>query len=224
VRVIRPIQTGHRLVLVDLAGHGESAPRDGPLTVRDLLDGIEAVVNAEAPGRRVTFVGNSLGGWLALVYARQHRDRVAHVVLVNGAAVRGDGSEAAVNLLPRNRDEARQAVAATMSPESPGMPSFVLDDLVRRAPTSPLARLQRAPPADEFSLDEHLREIETPVTLIWGADDKVLPLAYAERVAGQLPLARLTSISRCGHVPQRECPEALERELELALDRPPPTR
>ena len=221
VRVARPLMARHRLVLVDLAGHGDSAPKNGPLGVGDLLAGVEAVVGAEAADGRVTLVGNSLGGWLALVYARKHPDRVADVVLVNGAAVRGDGTEATPNLLPRNREEARQALDATTSPASPRMPGFVLDDLVRRSAASPLARLMASPPADQLALDGHLQEVQTPVTLIWGADDRVLPVAYARRVAAALPAARLELLERCGHVPQRECPDRLLAALQEALGEPP---
>jgi len=221
VRIVRPVMRGHRVVLIDLAGHGDSAPADGPLAAGDLVAGVEAVMDAEVVGAPATLVGNSLGGWLALVYARAHRDRVSHVVLVNGAAVRGDGTEAQVNLLPRTREEAREAVAATMSPASPPVPAFVLDDLVRRGPRSPLARLEAAPVPDALALDGHLGELRVPVTLIWGADDRVLPLAYAERVAAALPAARVVRLERCGHVPQRECPDALGAALAQALVSPP---
>jgi pimeloyl-ACP methyl ester carboxylesterase len=217
VRVIAPLLDRHRVVLVDLAGHGDSAPADGPLGVRDLLDGIEAVAAAESGEGRVTFVGNSLGGWLALLYADRHPDRVAQVVLVNGAAIRDDGSSARVNLLPRNREEADRAVQATMSPASAPVPGFVIDDLVRRAPASPLARLMAAPPADEFLIDARLGGLEIPVTLIWGEDDQVLPVAYAKKVASALPQAELVLLPRCGHIPQRECPDQLRPALERAL-------
>jgi pimeloyl-ACP methyl ester carboxylesterase len=221
VRIVRPVMRGHRVVLIDLAGHGDSAPADGPLAAGDLVAGVEAVMDAEVVGAPATLVGNSLGGWLALVYARAHPERVSHVVLVNGAAVRGDGTEAQVNLLPRTREEARQAIAATMSPASPPVPGFVLDDLVRRGPQSPLARLEAAPVPDALALDGHLGELRVPVTLIWGADDRVLPLAYAERVAAALPAARVMRLERCGHVPQRECPGALGAALAQALASPP---
>lgn len=217
VRVIAPLLDRHRVVLVDLAGHGDSAPADGPLGVKDLLDGIEAVATAESGDGRVTFVGNSLGGWLALLYADRHPDRVAQVLLVNGAAIRDDGSGARVNLLPRNRQEAGRALQATMSPASAPVPGFVIDDLVRRAPASPLARLMAAPPPDEFLIDARLGGLRIPVTLIWGEDDQVLPVAYAKKVASVLPQAELVLLPRCGHIPQRECPDQLRPALERAL-------
>ncbi len=218
VRVIAPLLDDHRVVLADLAGHGGSAPADGPLSVRDLLDGVELVVAAESrEGERVALVGNSLGGWLALLYADRHPDRVRQVVLVNGAAIRDEGSGQPVNLLPRTRQEAAAALQATMSPASPMVPGFVMDDLVRRAPGSPLARLMAAPPADEFMIDARLGSLRVPVTLIWGADDQVLPLAYARKVAAALPHADLVTLAQCGHIPQRECPDRLRPALDRAI-------
>jgi pimeloyl-ACP methyl ester carboxylesterase len=164
----------------------------------------------------VILVGNSMGGFIAMLYAHRHPDRVSAVVLVNGAALHGDGSEAQVNLLPKSRDEARAAMSAVMSPQSPLAPEFVLDDLVRRAPTSPLARLM-ASPVEGWLLDGKLGEIAAPVTLLFGEDDKILPPAYARRVASELPSARVEMIARCGHVPQRECPDRLLPLLQQVL-------
>ena len=223
VRVISPLRRHHRLVLLDLAGHGASAPGSGALSVKDLMDGVEAVVAAEYRNDRVTLVGNSLGGWLALLYADRHPDRVRQVVLVNGAAIRDEASGRRVNLLPRTRQEAGAALQATMSPASPPVPGFVMDDLIRRAPGSPLARLMASPAADDLLIDARIGSLRMPVTLIWGEDDQVLPLAYARKVAAALPLAELVLLPQCGHIPQRECPDRLRPELERALG-PSPNR
>jgi pimeloyl-ACP methyl ester carboxylesterase len=219
--VVTPLLPSHRVLLVDLPGHGQSAPAEGPLSVEVLLAGVEAVLEAEAAATPAVLVGNSLGGWLALIEAHRHPEEVSRVVLVNGAALRGDGSEAQVNLLPRDRAEARAAIEAVTSPHSPPVPDFVLDDLVRRAPGSPLARLLQSD-WESSSLDGRLGEIAAPVLLLWGEDDRVLPLAYAERVAAQLPAARLEPLGRCGHIPMRECPEILIPILREAIDGPAP--
>jgi pimeloyl-ACP methyl ester carboxylesterase len=216
-RVVAPVKARHRVLVPDLPGHGGSGPKQGPLGVADLYAGVEALMEQEASGARATLVGNSMGGWLAMLYALRHPDRVSAVVLVNGAALRGDGSEAKVNLLPKTRDEARAAMYAVTSPRSGLVPDFILDDLVRRAPESPLARILAAP-FEEFLLDGRLGEIQAPVTLLWGADDKILPVSYAERVAQQLPRARLEAIPGCGHLPQRECAPRLLPLLQQALD------
>lgn len=218
VRVARPLARGRRVLIPDLPGHGHSAPVEGPLDVGDLVAGLEVLLDAEARGERVTLVGNSLGGFLALVEAQRRPERVAHALLVNGAALTEGGGS--VELLPRTRAEARQSIDKLVAPGSPRVPDFMLDDLVRRAPASPLARLLRSP-ADAWRLDDRLAELRVPVSLIWGQADQLLPPAYAERVRAGLPVARLTLLPDCGHVPQRECPERLLAALEAALREPP---
>ncbi len=218
-RVVGPVKTRHRVLVPDLPGHGGSGPKEGPLGVADLYAGVEALLGAEARGERATLVGNSMGGWLAMLYAHRHPARVSGVVLVNGAVLRGDGTEAQVNLLPNTREEARATMFAVTSPKSPLVPDFILDDLVRRAPGSPLARIL-ASPLEGFLLDGKLGEIQAPMTLLWGKDDKILPVSYAERVASQLPSARVEMIPGCGHVPQRECAPRLLPLLQQALDGP----
>jgi len=217
-RIAPALARERRVLIPDLPGHGESAPAAGPLAVTDLLAGVDAVLAAEAPGERVTVVGNSLGGFLALLLAERHPERVAHVVLVNGAAVTTGGGQ--VELLPKTRDEARAALAKLTAPGAPAPPGFVLDDLVRRGPGSPLARLLQSPVA-ELALDGRLAEIRTPVSLIWGEADQLLPASYARALQAQLPLARLTPLPACGHIPQRECPERFLAALEAALAQPP---
>ncbi len=220
-RVAPTLARSHRVLIADLPGHGESAPASGPLAVTDLLAGVEALLAAESPQSPVTLVGNSLGGFLALLEAHRHPERVSHVVLVNGAAVLAGGGQ--VDLLPKSREEARRALARLTAPGTPGLPGFVLDDLVRRGPGSPLARLLQSPVA-ELALDGRLGEVRVPVTLLWGESDQLLPASYAETLRSQLPAARLALLRSCGHVPQRECPAQLLGELEAALRQPPAAR
>lgn len=209
--VAKPLAAHYRVVVPDLPGHGESEPREGALTVSDLLSGLDAVLASEpAPA---VLVGNSMGGWLALLTALQHPERVARVVLVNGAAVTG---QTTVKMLPADRDEARRTMAALLAPGAPRTPDFVLDDVVRRAPTSPLARLV-ATSFKDHALDGRLREITLPVSLIWGAEDRLLPPAYAQELARGLPNAALDLLPSCGHMPQRECPDRLLPLLERAI-------
>jgi pimeloyl-ACP methyl ester carboxylesterase len=53
--------------------------------------------------------------------------------------------------------------------------------------------------------------------MLWGADDRLLPRAYAEKVAAGLPQAKLTFIEGCAHMPQRECADRLLPLLDAAI-------
>jgi pimeloyl-ACP methyl ester carboxylesterase len=215
--VVPQLVRDHTLIVPDLAGHGGSAPRRGPIHVQAIYEGVVATLDALAPGQRVTIAGNSLGAWMAMLVAQRHRDRVAMVVCIDGGAMKGSNEHALV--LPKSRAEARESIAQTRDARSARVPDYVLDDIVRQATKGPLARFAAtADSMDAWVLDETaLRGIDAPVRLIWGASDRLMPLDYAHRMAASLRDVRLQVIDACGHVPQVECPNRLLPALQLAL-------
>jgi (E)-2-((N-methylformamido)methylene)succinate hydrolase len=220
-RVAPAFTRDYRVVVMDMPGHGDSDPQTGDLGMPDLVDGLEAIMEAEAGAGGATLVGNSLGGFLALGHAVRHPGTVGHVVLVNGAVNRGDSPAVAITLLPKTREEARGAMDALTSARTARLPDFVLDALVRRSVGSPLARLLAQPEGalQPYLFDDRLGQLTVPVTMLWGSDDRLLTVEYAERAAARMPDARLEVLPDCGHVPQRECPEQVLDHLRASLAR-----
>jgi pimeloyl-ACP methyl ester carboxylesterase len=218
--VARSLVARYTLVVPDLAGHGESAPAAGPIPFADLFGGLEAVVEQQAGSKRVTLVGNSLGAWIAMVFAARHPERVERVVAVNGGPLMGSGG--GPSLLPRSREEARETMARLRDPGSPAIPANVLDDMVRRGPTGPIARFMgTAASMGTWLLNEdQLRALALPVRLVWGVSDQLFTLEYAKRMAALLPDVELIPVERCGHIPQQEAPVRFEAALLRALQDP----
>lgn len=220
-RVAPDLIKRYTVVIPDLAGHGDSAPSTGPISAAAVFGGIEAVIANQAGGRRVTVVGNSLGAWMAMLVAQRHPEWVERVVAINGGALKGANENARV--LPKNRAEAREAMAQIRDAGSPPIPDYVLDDVIRQARVGSLARF--AATADSMAAwvlsEEQLRAITAPVRLIWGASDTLMPLEYARRVAAALGGVELVTIDRCGHMPQQECPDRLLAALRGALGEVP---
>lgn len=215
---VAPRLTGsHTLIVPDLAGHGDSEPQAGPIDVPRILDGAEAVIQRLAGGRRVTIVGNSLGGWVAMLVAYRHPDWVERVLAVNGGAITGRNE--AARAVPKTIAEAREAMTQLRDPGSAPVPDFVLRDVVRHATNGSLARfVASANTMEKWTLDGKLGEIRLPIVLIWGASDQVMPLDYARRMLAELPDARLVTLEKCGHVPQQECPDRFLAALRQALE------
>jgi pimeloyl-ACP methyl ester carboxylesterase len=217
-------QQARRVLLVDLPGHGESGPAEGPLPMTTVIEGFEtwlaahALVEGAAPP---TLVGNSMGAWVALAAAHRHPEWVGRVVAVNGGPLRPDTG--GLSPLPADREAARKLMAALRDPDSPPTPDVVLDDLVRRAPTSRWSRMFAAnDDLESWLLEGRLGEIETPVDLLWGEADRYLGADFVPRLLSGLPRARITPVPRCGHLPQAECPERFRELLEAVLAMEPP--
>jgi pimeloyl-ACP methyl ester carboxylesterase len=202
-----------QLAIPDLAGHGESEPAEGTLSLGTLFAALEQLLDAnpwrDAP---MMLAGNSLGAWMAMLYAQKYPQRVTRVVLINGGPIK-NASE--LGLMPKDREEARRTLDAALDSSTPRRPNFVLDDLVRVSNTGPISRLLAAGVGDmsKYLLEDKLAGFELPVDLIWGASDRLVPLDYAKKLQSQLPQCTLTVIEHCGHTPQLERPRELTRVL-----------
>jgi pimeloyl-ACP methyl ester carboxylesterase len=181
----------HRVILPDLAGHGESEPTEGPLPISLLLEKLEVAIG---DSRDLTLVGNSLGGWLAMLYTLKHGPRVKHLVL---EAAGGLSIPFETPILAHDRDEAVTILRAVHGPSYEAQ-DWVIDSLLQRAVDSPMLRLTET---EEHFVDARLQEIDVPTTMIWGADDGVLPLSYAEVLRSGIRGATLHVLEGAAHIP-----------------------
>jgi len=210
-----------QLVIPDLAGHGESEPRSGPLSLGTLLIALEKVLEA-IPWQDATIAlaGNSMGAWMAMLYQQRQSHRVTRLILIDGGPIKGATQ---IGIMPKDREEARRTMDAVLDPSTSRPPNFVLDDLVRLSNSGPISRLMAVGIDDmsKYLLDDQLANVRIPVALLWGESDRLVPLEYAKKLQAQLPECTLTVIERCGHAPQLERPREFTRALLQILESPP---
>jgi pimeloyl-ACP methyl ester carboxylesterase len=204
----------HRVVAVDLPGHGESGPKGGALPMRNMIDALSAVIDRSSPDAPVVLVGNSMGGWVSMLYASEKPERVQRLILENASGMAWDLSH--VPIAPKDRDEARKLLRMVQGPDAP-LPDYLLDAMIRMAPALPQARVLQAPGLAEWIVDARLAKLTMPVTLIWGRQDGLLPMKYAETLASRLPNAKLEIVDRAAHIPHRQAPAEFARLLLAAL-------
>ena len=92
-----------------------------------------------------------------------------------------------------------------------------LEDVVLKNRTT-TAKLVWQPRGYDPHLHKWLHRIGIPTLLVWGANDKVLPPAYAHAYQRLIPGSKVVIIPDCGHVPQAEQPQAFIAALEGFLD------
>lgn len=214
-RVAKALNRRFRLIAPDLPGHGESGPPSGPLSLGTMADAVQRILDIETPHTPVVIVGNSMGAWLAEIVALRAPRAVSRLILESGSGTRGDGDPA--DLIPRSREHAQELMNRALGSLARPVPRFMLDDIVRQAPTSPIARIV-AGDWERHLLDGRIGELEMPVDLIWGERDGVVPVEYARLEVAQFRDARLHVVPGGGHVLHRQASQAFIGLLEEIVD------
>jgi len=235
------IARSHRVLALDLPGFGRSdQPPDGygiPLFAGVVDEYIRAL------GIRPVLVGTSMGGRVALEVALRRPEAVRKLVLVNALGVvrpniqlfyplvlvPGVGETvltlmgealrrvppAAIQRYARRFLQAPDDVERVMDEAFlAGMREMYATEGYARAYASTVRALADRQARDSASLMARLAETRLPVLLIWGEEDRLLPVSRAREAARQLPGARLEVIEGAGHTPQAERPDRFNRVLE----------
>lgn len=165
---------------------------------------------------RAILVGNSLGGWIAASFAAAYPERVEHLFLLNSAGLR---REQIHSPYAADRAAARRSIEHMMGRALP-VPKFILDDMVRNSQLPAYKRFIEEYDARE-ELDEKLAQISVPTTIIWGEQDRLLPLTCAYDLHEGIPGSELVLLARAGHVTQVQAPTQVARIIQSAIAQQP---
>jgi pimeloyl-ACP methyl ester carboxylesterase len=193
-----------------LADHFDVIAPDGPgFGGSDAIEAIEAIDDhvyftldlLDRLGlERPHVVGASFGGWLAAELAVHSPHRVGRLVLVDAIGLDLPDHPYA-DLFAMTREETiaalfhDQAVGEKVFPPDPDIDTLVQDYKDKTA----FAKVAWSPFFCNPKLERRLRRITAPTLVIWGADDRVAPVAHGERYAESIPDATLTVLPECGH-------------------------
>lgn len=202
-----------RVVAPDIVGFGHTArPADIRYSLRTWTDHVWAFLDALGLDR-VSVVGNSLGGRIALQMAEDDQDRLDRLVLMGSPGVGmtlTDGLKALRGYEP-SPDAMRDLLRGYFAVD----PSLISDELVQiryEASAAPGAheayRLMFFHPdhaGSELAItEEQVRAVARPTLLVHGREDRIVPVDVALTMLRLLPDADLHVFARCGHWTQIE--------------------
>jgi pimeloyl-ACP methyl ester carboxylesterase len=157
---------------------------------------------------RVSVVGSSLGGWVAAELATRYSGRVRKMVLVDAAGLYVPGAPIGP-LWELGRQPERLRAMLFADPEGPlarmlvqhpdDLPNELL--LLQLKAAEATARVGWNPYLHNPKLAGRLHRIRVPTLVLWGAEDRLIPLAHGELYARGIPGARLVVLPGCGHLP-----------------------
>jgi pimeloyl-ACP methyl ester carboxylesterase len=224
-----PLARQHRVYVPDLPGFGESenpGSSFSPLDYALFLDNFMGQLGID----RADLVGQSLGGGVALSFVLKFPDRVKKLVLVDSA---GLGREVVWTLRLMSLPLLGKLFCRPGRRSTELFFRFAVND--RRLITSDFvdiySRFFARPEFRAFLVGivrtmitlhgvdqrllgpvlDNLGDIKQPTLIVWGRDDRVLPLEHGRRGARRLPNATLEIVEGCGHIPFFERPELFNR-------------
>src|SRR4051812_14842503 len=220
----RLVASGHRVVLYDQRGHGESTSGADGFTVPRLGADLRAVLEA-LDVRDAVLSGHSMGGMTIQSLALHHpdvlRDRVRAVVLVSTAASGLGGSPAdavaarvvASRALERAmRSRVGHALVRGSVGRTPRHGHLVATrDLFVACPPDARAGFLGAMLA--MDVREGHASIGVPTTVVVGSRDRVTPPRHAREMADSIGGARLVTLDDAGHMLPLEEPDAVAELL-----------
>jgi pimeloyl-ACP methyl ester carboxylesterase len=227
--VIPALAKKYRVLAPDLLGHGESTKPRGDYSLgafaaslRDLLD--------ELGISRATIVGQSLGGGVAMQFTYQHRDYCRRLALISSGGLGPDlnwilrilsapGAELVLPVVAQravlnvgNKLGSWLTSVGIQSPRGSEMwsaYSSLADQQTRQAFLRTLRsvvdyRGQAVSALGKIHVSQGL-----PTLLIWGEQDRIIPVAHGYAAHDAVPGSRLEVLAGVGHFPHVEAPTAV---------------
>jgi pyruvate dehydrogenase E2 component (dihydrolipoamide acetyltransferase) len=205
---------------LDLPGHGGSTKDVGEGDLASLVDVVAGFMDSQGIEKAHIF-GHSMGGAVAGSFAIKHPERVQSLALIASAGlgeeINGDYIEGFI--AANRRKEMRNALKLL----------FADEELVNRQLVNDVMKFKRLD-----GVDEALRKIadklfpggkqadvpdisgvEVPMLVVWGAEDKIVPVAHAQNVPEG---ARVEVLDATGHMPQMEAAGQTNRLIGEFLD------
>lgn len=188
--------------------------------VEPSLEGLTAYLIAFYEGEGLppsVWIGNSLGGHLALLIAHQWPTAVKAIVLTGSSGLFEEGMGSS---FPRrsSREYVAEKVRYTFYDPRHATPALI-DEVYALVNDSykALRILKIARSAQRQFLGPLLPQITAPTCLIWGLNDTITPVSAAYGFFHFLPNAQLHFIDECGHAPMMERPDAFHAILRRFL-------
>ncbi|OBI17784.1 alpha/beta hydrolase [Mycobacterium sp. E2327] len=232
--IIPQLSKNYRVIAPDLLGHGMSAKPRGDYSLgafavflRDLLDELEV--------DRATVIGQSLGGGIAMQFAHQHREHCERLALIGSGGLGPDlspvlrilSAPGAEFVLPvvapqsvlnlGNKLGSWLTSAGVQSPRA-GEMWHAYSSLSDRRTRQAFLRTLRSVVDYRGQAVSALNKIHVaagmPVLLIWGEQDRIIPVAHAYAAHDALEGSRLEVLEGIGHFPHVEAPSVVADILE----------
>ena len=238
-RVLPLLARSYTVIAPDLLGHGESDKPRADYTLGGYANGMRDLLTVLGIDK-VTVVGHSFGGGVAMQFAYQFPERTQRVMLVSSGGlgpevtplvklIQAPGWEGVMRVLtlPGIRHLETGALRALSSYGAGPLRKYtrdldegaaILESWQDRGTRFAIRHLVRAVidwQGQIVTMSDRAYLTESmPMAVVWGRDDQVIPVRHSSNAAALAPDATVTVLPDSGHFPHRDHPEQFARLVD----------
>jgi pyruvate dehydrogenase E2 component (dihydrolipoamide acetyltransferase) len=199
---------GRRVIALDLPGHGGSVKEVCGGDSDSLADAVEGALRVLDIGK-FHLVGHSMGGAVAALLALRRPDLVSSLTLIASAGLGPEVNGSFIDGFVRVARRREAVEILSLLVHDPALVSrTMVEDVLRYkrldGVSAALARIAEAWFAGGrqlLDLTDRIATLAMPVQLIWGREDRIIPVAHAAALASRFPVH---IIEQAGHLPHME--------------------
>ena len=221
--LLAPYLKAHRLLAVDLRGHGKSDAPQCCYGYADLAN--DAALFLDALGiAKADVIGHSLGSLAAQLLAAQHPEKVDRLVLISSTTGFGDGPGSWLwdNIMPLTPpiDPNGQFMKDWYTNPSPVDEDFITRERAESAavPIHVWRGVLWSTAIEDVTLVAPL--VKAPVLVLWGEKDQLFDLTHQEKLEKAYPDAEFQIFKEGGHNMFWEFPAKAANVINAFLDAP----
>ena len=205
------------LVLPDVRGFGESSTIASQYSMNDIASDFIGLLD-HLGIQKVALAGHSMGGYIALAFARLHPERVTDLALVASQVLADtpDGKKGryktAADVAEKGVGLVAEAMTLKLSADA-RVQGFVRGLIEKQHKDAVIGGLKAM--AEREDATQYLSSYKFPVVLIHGDSDLLIPVDRAREIKVVLPIAHLVELPGVGHMPMMEAPERTAEALKL---------
>ncbi|HWO85062.1 MAG TPA: acetoin dehydrogenase dihydrolipoyllysine-residue acetyltransferase subunit [Stellaceae bacterium] len=213
---------GRQVIALDLPGHGGSGKQLDRADAESLAAIVEHALNALGI-ERLHLVGHSMGGGIAISFAVREPERVATLTLISSAALGPEINAAFIDGFVRAARRREAIEALNLLVHDPALVSrTMIEDVLRYKRLDGVPEALAAFAEEWFPggrqravLGDAVAVLKLPVQIIWGREDRIIPVAHAEALASRVPVHIL---EQTGHLPHMEKAGEVNRLIKRLIE------
>ncbi len=187
------------LFMIDMLGHGRSDKPKIDYTIEVQETVLKEFIENKG-FEKFALMGNSYGGWVSMRFSIDVMNP-EKLILEDSAGINVTYGEVA--------EDIRKQFVNNILKNNPGNEEYVIESIIRNNAN-----------AKWKIKDEEFYRIISPTCIIWGDDDRIIPISYGEELNKKIKNSKFVIIKNGGHVPHYRKPQEVAKVINEFLGFP----